>query len=83
MQRLIRRLAGCQKLLWRGFGSRSCLGLSRPDVRAQALGRLQELEDTRLRLGDQITMQAGALLEQQAAVEVEHQQLAALVEVLP
>jgi hypothetical protein len=55
--------------------------LQRPDVRNQALERLQELQDTRLRLGDQITMQAGALLEQQAAVEVEHQQLAALVEV--
>lgn len=57
--------------------------LQRPDVRNQALERLQELQDTRLRLADQITMQAGALLEQQAAVEVEHQQLAALVEVLP
>jgi hypothetical protein len=57
--------------------------LQRPDVRNQALERLQELHDTRLRLGDQITMQAGALLEQQAAVELEHQQLAALVEVLP
>ena len=55
--------------------------LQRPDVRQQALDRLQELQDTRLRLGDQITMQAGALLEQQALVEVEHQQLAALVEV--
>ena len=54
--------------------------LQRPDVRAQALERLQELHDTRLRLGDQITMQAGALLEQQALVEVEHQQLTALVE---
>jgi len=54
--------------------------LSRPDVRQQALERLQELQDTRLRLSDQIQMQAGALLEQQAAVEVEHQQLAALVE---
>ena len=57
--------------------------LQRPDVRNQALERLQELQDTRLRLGDQITMQAGALLEQQAAVELEHQQLAALVEALP
>jgi hypothetical protein len=57
--------------------------LQRPDVRNQALERLQELQDTRNRLADQITMQAGALLEQQAAVEVEHQQLAALVEVLP
>ena len=57
--------------------------LSRPDVRNQALERLQELQDTLLRLGDQITMQAGALLEQQAAVELEHQQLAALVAVLP
>jgi hypothetical protein len=57
--------------------------LQRPDVRNQALERLRELQDTRLRLGDQITMQAGALLEQQAAVELEHQQLAALVEVLP
>jgi hypothetical protein len=55
--------------------------LQRPDVRNQALERLRELRDTRLRLGDQITMQAGALLEQQALVEVEHQQLAALVEV--
>jgi len=55
--------------------------LSRPDVRQQALERLQELQDTRLRLGDQIQMQAGLLLEQQAAVEMEHQQLAALVEV--
>ena len=55
--------------------------LSRPDVRQQALERLQELQDTRLRLGDQIQMQAGVLLEQQAAVEMEHQQLAALVEV--
>ena len=55
--------------------------LQRPDVRNQALERLQELHDTRLRLGDQITMQAGALLEQQALVEVEHQQLAALTEV--
>lgn len=55
--------------------------LSRPDVRQQALERLQELQDTRLRLGDQIQMQAGSLLEQQAAVEMEHQQLAALVEV--
>ena len=34
-----------------------------------------------MRLGDQIQMQAGVLLEQQAAVELEHQQLAALVEV--
>jgi len=33
-----------------------------------------------MRLGDQIQMQAGVLLEQPAAVEVEHQQLAALVE---
>jgi hypothetical protein len=57
--------------------------LQRPDVRNQALERLQELQDSRNRLGDQITMQAGALLEQQALVEVEHQQLAALVEVLP
>jgi len=55
--------------------------LSRPEVRQQALERLQELQDTRLRLGDQIQMQAGVLLEQQAAVEMEHQQLAALVEV--
>jgi len=53
--------------------------LSRPEVRQQALERLQELQDTRLRLGDQIQMQAGVLLEQQAAVEMEHQQLAALV----
>jgi len=57
--------------------------LQRPDVRNQALERLQELQDTRLRLGDQITMQAGALLEQQALAEVEHQQLAELVAVLP
>lgn len=55
--------------------------LSRPEVRQQALERLQELQDTRLRLNDQIQMQAGVLLEQQAAVELEHQQLAALVEV--
>lgn len=54
-----------------------------PFYQQQIQQRLQELQDTRLRLGDQITMQAGALLEQQAAVEVEHQQLAALVEVLP
>ena len=53
----------------------------RPDVRNQALERLQELQDTRHRLADQIQMQAGALLEQQAVVELEQQQLAALVEV--
>ena len=55
--------------------------LTRPDVRRQALERLQELQDTRHRLSDGIQMQAGALLEQQAVVEQEHQQLAALVEV--
>ena len=55
--------------------------LTRPDVRKQAIERLQELQDTRHRLADQIQMQAGALLEQQAVVEQEHQQLAALVEV--
>ena len=55
--------------------------LTRPDVRKQAIERLQELQDTRHRLADQIQMQAGALLEQQAVVELEHQQLAALVEV--
>ena len=55
--------------------------LTRADVRRQALERLQELQDTRHRLADQIQMQAGALLEQQAVVEQEHQQLAALVEV--
>ena len=56
MQRLIRWLAGCQKLLWRGSGSEELPRLmQRPDVRNQALERLQELRDTRLRLGDQIT----------------------------
>ena len=55
--------------------------LTRADVRKQAIERLQELQDTRHRLADQIQMQAGALLEQQAVVELEHQQLAALVEV--
>jgi copper homeostasis protein CutC len=55
--------------------------LTRADVRKQAIERLQELQDTRHRLEDQIQMQAGALLEQQAVVELEHQQLAALVEV--
>ena len=55
--------------------------LTRPDVRKQAMERLQELQDTRHRLADQIQMQAGALLEQQAVVELEHQQLADLVEV--
>jgi hypothetical protein len=55
--------------------------LTRPDVRRQALERLVELQDSQLRLSDQIQMQAGALLEQQAVVELEHQQLAALVEV--
>lgn len=55
--------------------------LNRPDVRQQALDRLVELQDTQLRLADQIQMQAGALLEQQATVELEHQQLTALVEV--
>lgn len=54
--------------------------LQRPEVRRQAIERLQELQDTRLRLQDQIQMQAGSLMEQQAAVELEHQQLAALVE---
>jgi copper homeostasis protein CutC len=54
--------------------------LTRADVRRQALERLQELQDTRHRLADQIQMQAGALLEQQAVVELEHQQLTALVE---
>jgi hypothetical protein len=34
-------------------------------------------------LQDQIQMQAGCLMEQQAAVELEHQQLAALVEAAP
>ena len=53
--------------------------LTRADVRKQAIERLQELQDTRHRLADQIQMQAGALLEQQAVVELEHQQLAALV----
>jgi hypothetical protein len=53
--------------------------LTRPDVRRQALERLVELQDSQLRLSDQIQMQAGALLEQQAVVELEHQQLAALV----
>ena len=55
--------------------------LTRPDVRRQALERLQELQDTRHRLADQIQMQAGALIEQQAAAQLEIQQLAALVEV--
>ena len=55
--------------------------LTRADVRRQALERLVELQDSQLRLADQIQMQAGALLEQQAVVELEHQQLAALVEV--
>ena len=54
--------------------------LTRADVRKQAIERLQELRDTQHRLADQIQMQAGALLEQQAVVEQEHQQLAALVE---
>jgi len=55
--------------------------LNRPDVLQQALDRLVELQDTQLRLADQIQMQAGALLQQQATVELEHQQLTALVEV--
>jgi copper homeostasis protein CutC len=55
--------------------------LTRADVRRQALERLQELQDTRHRLADQIQMQAGALIEQQAAAQLEIQQLAALVEV--
>jgi hypothetical protein len=55
--------------------------LNRPDVRQQALDRLVELQDIQLRLADQIQMQAGALLEQQATVEVELQRLTALVEV--
>ena len=54
--------------------------LTRPDVRKQAIERLQELHDTRNRLGDQITMQAGALLEQQAEIAAE---LAMLNQVLP
>ena len=54
--------------------------LTRADVRRQALERLQELQDTRHRLADQIQMQAGALIEQQAAAQLEIQQLAALVE---
>ena len=57
--------------------------IQRPDVRRQAMERLQELSDTRQRLKDQIELQAGALLEQVAAVELEHQQLAALVEAAP
>jgi len=57
--------------------------LSRPEVLQQALERLQELSDTRQRLKDQIELQAGALLEQVAAVELEHQQLTALVEAAP
>ena len=55
--------------------------LTRPDVRRQAMERLVELQDTQLRLADQITIQAGTLLEQQAAAQLELQQLAALVEV--
>lgn len=55
--------------------------LTRSDVRRQALERLVELQDNQLRLSDQIQMQAGALIEQQAAALVEIQQLAALVEV--
>ena len=55
--------------------------LTRPDVRRQALERLVELQDSQLRLSDQIQMQAGALIEQQAAAQLEIQQLAALVEV--
>ena len=55
--------------------------LTRPDVRRQALERLIELQDNQLRLSDQIQMQAGALIEQQAAAQLEIQQLAALVEV--
>ena len=55
--------------------------LARPDVRRQALERLVELQDNQLRLSDQIQMQAGALIEQQAAAQLEIQQLAALVEV--
>jgi hypothetical protein len=55
--------------------------LTRPDVRQQALERLVELQDTQLRLSDQIQMQAGALLEQQASAQLEIQQLTALVEV--
>ena len=57
--------------------------LTRPDVRKQAMERLVELQDSQLRLSDQIQMQAGALIEQQAAAQLEIQQLAALVEVLP
>jgi len=54
--------------------------LQRPDVRQQALERLVELQDTQLRLADQIQMQAGALIEQQASAQLELQQLTALVE---
>jgi len=55
--------------------------LTRPDVRRQALERLVELQDTQLRLADQIQMQAGALIEQQASAQLELQQLTALMEV--
>ncbi|MCP9881999.1 hypothetical protein KBY65_05845 [Cyanobium sp. Alchichica 3B3-8F6] len=45
------------------------------------MDRLVELQDTQLRLADQIQMQSGSLLEQQAAAQQEIQQLTALVEV--
>ena len=55
----------------------------RPGYQRQFADRVAELEMKLANLEREITMQAGALLEQQALVEVEHQQLAALVEVLP
>jgi len=57
--------------------------LQRPEVRRMAVEHLQELNDTRQRLQDQIELQAGALLEQMAQIELEHHQLSALVEATP
>ena len=54
-----------------------------PFYQQQIQQHLQDLAPRGDALQRQIHQQAGALLEQQAAVELEHQHLAALVEVLP
>jgi hypothetical protein len=54
--------------------------MKRPEVRAQALERLAELSAKRQELEQQIRLQAGALIEQQAELD---QERALIEQVLP